>query len=131
MDFQSNFEVVVMMLGYLSPSVLFGILFWKRERWRSGVAGWRRCLWLIGLALGIITSLEVPVFLLGIQFLSDSAKQKWFLNGALETMFLALLIAPIALVLLGFGIGRQRWVGIFSASLTFVGLYVTLMATSY
>jgi hypothetical protein len=48
----------------------------------------------------------------------------------MKGMFYALVISPVAVLLLGFGGGRQRWVGMVSASISFVALFLSLLAMS-
>ena len=122
--------VALFVLFYAAPVVLSGVLFWKRELWTCGISDWRRRMWRIGLILAIVTSLVVPLFLLGIQFLSAAAKQSWFIDWSQKTMLLAWLLALLSAVLLGFGRGNQRWLGILTAGLTFVNLFVSLIGMS-
>jgi hypothetical protein len=120
----------LMTMSYVVPLGLIAILWWKRRSWRPDVAAWRWCLWHVGLALGAVSALAVPIFLLGIQFLSNAAKQRWFIDAGMKGMFYALVLSPVAVVLFGFGGGRQRWVGMVSASISFVALFISLLAMS-
>jgi hypothetical protein len=120
----------LLMMSYVTPPVLIAILLWKRRTWRPNVAAWRWRVWHVGLALGAVSAVAVPVFLLGIQFLSSSTKQGWFIDAGMKGMFYALVISPVAVLLLGFGGGRQRWVGMASASISFVALFLSLLAAS-
>jgi hypothetical protein len=86
--------------------------------------------WHAGLALGAVSAVAVPIFLLGIQFLSGAAKHGWFIDVGMRGMFYAFVISPVAVVLFGFGGGRQRWVGMVSASISFVALFLSLLAMS-
>ncbi len=120
----------LLMMSYVTPPVLTAILLWKRRVWRPNVAAWRWWVWHVGLALGAVAALAVPMFLLGIQFLPSAAKQRWFIDAGMKGMLCALLISPVAVVLFGFGAGRQRWVGMVSASISFVALFISLLAMS-
>jgi hypothetical protein len=120
----------LLMMSYVMPLGLIAILAWKRRIWRPNVAAWRWWVWHVGLALGALSAVAVPVFLLGIQFLSESAKHKWFIDAGMKGMFCAFVISPVAVILFGFGGGRQRWVGMVSASISFVALFISLLAAS-
>jgi hypothetical protein len=45
-------------------------------------------------------------------------------------MFYAFVLSPVAVILFGFGGGRQRWVGMVSAAISFVALFLSLLAVS-
>ena len=120
----------LLMLSYVTPPVLTAILLWKRRVWRPDVAAWRWWVWHVGLVLGAVAAVAVPIFLLGIQFLSATAKQRWFIDAGMKGMFYALAISPVAVVLFGFGGGRQRWMGLVSAMISFVALFISLLAAS-
>jgi hypothetical protein len=122
---------VLLFLIYVAPLALIVTLLWKRRTWHRAMPGWRWRVWNSGLALGALTALALPLFLLGIQFLSNAAKQKWFIDAGTKGMLFALIISPIAVILFGFGKGRQRWIGIVSGLLPFAGLYITLLAASF
>jgi len=117
-------------MSYVVPLGLIAVLVWKRRRWRPDVAAWRWRVWHVGLGLGAVCALAVPVFLLGIQFLSETTKQRWFIDAGMQGMFYALALSPLAVILFGFGGGRQRWVGMVSASISFVALFLSLLAAS-
>jgi hypothetical protein len=120
----------LLMMSYVTPPVLIAILVWKRRVWRPNVAAWRWSVWHVGLVLGAVSAAVVPIFLLGIQFLSATAKQRWFIDAGMKGMLYALAISPVAVILFGFGGGRQRWVGMVSASISFVALFLSLLAAS-
>ena len=120
----------LLMMSYVTPPVLTAILVWKRRVWRPDVAAWRWRVWHVVLALGAVSAVAVPIFLLGIQFLSSAAKQRWFIDAGMKGMFYALAISPVAVILFGFGRGRQRWVGMVSASISFAALFISLLAAS-
>jgi hypothetical protein len=120
----------LLMMSYVTPPVLTAILLWKRRVWRPDVAAWRWWVWHVGLVLGAVSAVAVPIFLLGIQFLSATAKQRWFIDAGMKGMFYALAISPVAVVLFGFGGGRQRWMGMVSAMISFVALFISLLAAS-
>jgi hypothetical protein len=117
-------------MSYVTPPVLTAILLWKRRIWRPDVAAWRWWVWDAGLALGAVSAVAVPIFLLGIQFLSSSTKQGWFIDAGMKGMLCALVISPVAVILFGFGAGRQRWVGMVSATISFAALFISLLAAS-
>ena len=117
-------------MSYVVPLGLIAVLVWKRRRWQPDVAAWRWRVWHVGLGLGAVCALAVPVFLLGIQFLSETTKQRWFIDAGMRGMFYAFAISPVAVILFGFGGGRQRWVGMVSASISFVALFLSLLAAS-
>jgi hypothetical protein len=117
--------------SYVVPIALIALLLWWRTDWRPVLPTWRWCLWNGGLALGTLAAIAMPSFLLGLQFLSTSAKNRWFIDAGSKSIFYALLIAPIAIVLFSFGGGKQRWIGILSAAFSFVVLYLGCLATSY
>jgi hypothetical protein len=117
-------------MSYVTPPVLTAILLWKRRSWRPDVAAWRWRVWHVGLALDAVAAVAVPIFLLGIQFLPAAAKQRWFIDAGMKGMFYAFVISPVAVVLFGFGGGRQRWVGMVSATISFVALFISLLAAS-
>jgi hypothetical protein len=117
-------------MSYVTPPVLTAILLWKRRIWRPNVAAWRWWVWHVGLALGAVSAMAVPIFLLGIQFLSSAAKQRWFIDAGMKGMFYAFVISPVAVLLFGFGGGRQRWVGMVSATISFAALFISLYAMS-
>jgi hypothetical protein len=121
---------VFFLLAYVTPLSLVAILLWKRRSWRPDMAVWRWRVWNGGLALGTAAALAMPLFLLGIQFLSETAKQKWFIDAGTRGVFFAFLTAPVAVILLGFGKGRQRWLGMVSGLISFAGLYISLLAAS-
>jgi hypothetical protein len=120
----------LLMMSYVIPLGLIAILLWKRRIWRPNVAAWRWRLWHVGLALGAVSAVAVPIFLLGLQFLSSTAKQRWFIDAGMNGMFYAFVLSPVAVLLFGFGGGRQRWVGMVSASISFVALFLSLLAAS-
>jgi hypothetical protein len=120
----------LLMMSYVTPPVLTAILLWKRRIWRPDVAAWRWWVWHAGLALGAVSAVAVPIFLLGIQFLSSSTKQGWFIDAGMKGMLCALVISPVAVILFGFGAGRQRWVGMVSATISFAALFISLLAAS-
>jgi len=122
--------IALLALSYVTPLILIVILLLKRGNWRPNIPDWRWRLWNGGLALGGLASVAIPIFLLGLQFLSSTAKQRWFIDGGSEGMFIAFLLAPIAVILTGFGGGRQRWMGMLSGALSFVVLYISLLAAS-
>jgi hypothetical protein len=115
----------------LVPVALTTLLIWKRKTWRPNMAAWRWRVWNGGLAVAAMAAVALPIFLLGIQFLSEAAKDKWFINAGMRGMFFALLIAPVAMILLGFGKGRQRWMGMLTCLISSVLLYASLLAASY
>jgi hypothetical protein len=117
-------------MSYVVPLGLIAVLVWKRRRWQPDVAAWRWRVWHVGLGLGAVCALAVPVFLLGIQFLSETTKQRWFIDAGMRGMFYAFAISPVAVILFGFGGGRQRWVGMVSATISFVALFLSLLAAS-
>jgi hypothetical protein len=117
-------------MSYVTPPVLTAILVWKRRVWRPDVAAWRWWVWHAGLALGAVAAVAVPIFLLGIQFLPSAAKQRWFIDAGMKGMLCAFALSPVAVVLFGFGGGRQRWVGMVSATISFVALFLSLLAMS-
>lgn len=116
--------------SYVTPLGLIAVLLWKRIVWRPNVAAWRWRLWHVGLAFGAVSAAAVPLFLLGIQFLSSSAKQRWFIDAGMKGMFYSFVLSPVAALLFGFGGGRQRWMGIVSASISSVALFLSLLAAS-
>ena len=120
----------LMTMSYVVPLGLIAILVWKRRVWRPDVAAWRWWVWHVGLALGAVAAVAVPIFLLGIQFLPSAAKQRWFIDAGTRGMFYAFVLSPVAVILFGFGGGRQRWVGMVSASISFVALFLSLLAMS-
>ena len=122
--------LALLTMSYVTPLGLIAILWWRRRIWRPDVAAWRWRLWHVGLALGTVSALAVPVFLLGIQFLPGSVKQRWFIDAGMRGMFYAFVLSPVAVILFGFGGGRQRWVGMVSASISFVALFLSLLAVS-
>jgi hypothetical protein len=77
-----------------------------------------------------VAAIAVPLFLLGIQLLSAAAKQRWFIDAGTRGMFYAFVLSPVAVILFGFGGGRQRWVGMVSAAISFVALFLSLLAVS-
>ena len=122
--------VALLVLSYAIPPVLTVLLAWKRRAWRPNVAVWRWRIWQIGLALAAFAAVAVPVFLLGLQCLSSAAKQRWFIDAGMRGMLYALSISPVAVLLLGFGRGRQRWIGMLSASISLGALFISLLAVS-
>jgi hypothetical protein len=120
----------LMVSSYMVPIALIALLLWRRTSWRPVLSAWRWYIWNSGLALGTLAAIAMPSFLLGLQFLSTSAKDRWFIDAGSKGIFYALLIAPIAMVLFGFGGGKQRWIGVLSAALSFVVLYLGCLATS-
>jgi hypothetical protein len=122
--------LALLTMSYVTPLGLTAILVWKRRVWRPNVAAWRWRVWHVGLALGAVAAIAVPLFLLGIQLLSAAAKQRWFIDAGTRGMFYAFVLSPVAVILFGFGGGRQRWVGMVSASISFVALFLSLLAVS-
>jgi hypothetical protein len=122
--------LALLTISYVAPPGLIAVLVWKRRVWRPDVAAWRWRVWHVGLALGAVSAAAVPVFLLGIQFLSETTKQRWFIDAGMRGMLCALVLSPIAVILFGFGGGRQRWVGMVSATISFVALFLSLLAAS-
>ncbi|MGA2897024.1 MAG: hypothetical protein ABSE27_05445 [Acidobacteriaceae bacterium] len=117
-------------MSYVVPLGLIAILVWKRRSWRPDVAAWRWWVWHAGLVLGAVAAVAVPIFLLGIQFLPSATKQRWFIDAGTRGMFYAFVLSPVAMLLFGFGGGRQRWVGMVSVSISFVALFLSLLAMS-
>jgi hypothetical protein len=131
LDQSLNAELFALLtMSYVTPPVLTAILLWKRRVWHPNVAAWRWWVWHAGLALGAVSAVAVPIFLLGIQFLSSSTKQGWFIDAGMRGMFYAFIISPVAVILFGFGGGRQRWVGMVSATISFAALFISLLAAS-
>ena len=122
--------LALLTMSYVTPLGLTAILVWKRRVWRPNVAAWRWRVWHVGLALGAVAAIAVPLFLLGIQLLSAAAKQRWFIDAGTRGMFYAFVLSPVAVILFGFGGGRQRWVGMVSAAISFVALFLSLLAAS-
>ena len=122
--------LALLTMSYVTPLGLTAILVWKRRVWRPNVAAWRWRVWHVGLALGAVAAIAVPLFLLGIQLLSAAAKQRWFIDAGTRGMFYAFVLSPVAMLLFGFGGGRQRWVGMVSAAISFVALFLSLLAVS-
>lgn|GEM_PF-2827471 len=122
--------LALLTMSYVTPLGLTAILVWKRRVWRPNVAAWRWRVWHVGLALGAVAAIAVPLFLLGIQLLSAAAKQRWFIDAGTRGMFYAFVLSPVAVILFGFGGGRQRWVGMVSAAISFVALFLSLLAVS-
>jgi len=122
--------LALLTMSYVTPLGLTAILVWKRRVWRPNVAAWRWRVWHVGLALGAVAAIAVPLFLLGIQLLSAAAKQRWFIDAGTRGMFYAFVLSPVAVILFGFGRGRQRWVGMVSAAISFVALFLSLLAVS-
>jgi hypothetical protein len=48
----------------------------------------------------------------------------------MKGMFCAFVLSPVAVLLFGFGGGRQRWVGMVSATISFAALFISLLAAS-
>ncbi len=120
----------LLVVSYAIPPVLTAVLVWKRRIWRPAVAEWRWRVWHVGLVLGAFAAVAAPVFLLGLQFLPGTAKQRWFIDAGMKGMFYAFAATPLAVVLLGFGGGRQRWMGMLSATISFGALFISLLAAS-
>jgi hypothetical protein len=118
------------LLLYLVSPTAYVLLAMKRTAWRPSVPDWRWILWQTGFCLGLAVSCLAPLFLAGIQLLPERAKNAWFIDWSGKAMFAALLLTPIGLVLLGFGRGRQRWIGLLAGALTAALLYISLLAMS-
>jgi hypothetical protein len=122
---------VLLVSTYVMPLAFIATLLWKRRNWRPNLADWRWRVWNGGLFLAAVAAVAVPIFMLGIQFLSEAAKDKWFIDAGTRGMFFALVIAPVAVILLCFGKGKQRWMGILSGLISFAGLYISLAAAAF
>jgi hypothetical protein len=126
-----TFALTAGILVPLIPAALVILLLLKRRDWHPAIAKWRFGIWWTGLVLSAIAALAFPLFLLGLQFLSKTARATWFPDTGTKMLFFAFLLTPIAMILIGFGRGKQRWIGLLSASLSLGVLYVSLLATSY
>ena len=120
----------LLVLSYAIPPVLIALLVWKRRTWRPDVAEWRWQVWQVGLALAAYAAVAVPVFLLGLECLSSAVKQRWYIDAGMRGMLYALFTSPVSVLLLGFGRGRQRWIGMLSASISLGALFISLLAVS-
>jgi hypothetical protein len=122
--------IALAIICYAAPIICFAILCLKRESWSRDLVQWRRNAWMTGFVLGFTSSFAGPFFLAGIQFLSSKAKDAWFINDWSGVILAAFVISPLAAVLLGFGKGKMRWLGMLAASLTCFEFYVTILAMS-
>ena len=120
----------LLVLSYATPPVLIALLAWKRRAWRPDVAEWRWRAWHAGLVLAAYAAVAVPVFLLGLECLSSAVKQRWYIDAGMRGMLYALFTSPVSVLLLGFGRGRQRWIGMLSASISLGALFISLLAVS-
>ena len=111
------------------PFVISLLLLVWRKRYLLQVAPWRYWMATGGLVLGLVASFPTPLFYFALEL-------PWRIRGDLVTMTAAysmptaLIAGLVALVLLAFGQGRVRWMGM-AVTLVSVGfLYVTLLGLS-
>jgi hypothetical protein len=111
------------------PLIITSLLLVRRKRYLLQVATWRYWLATGGLVLGLLASFPTPLFYFALE-LPWRMRGDWGTMAAAYSMPTALIAGLIALVLLAFGQGRVRWMGM---AVTFVSvgfLYVTLLGLS-
>jgi hypothetical protein len=111
------------------PFVINLLLLLSRNRYLQMVTTWRYWVATGGLVLGLLASFPTPLFYFALQ-LPWHIRGDWGTMAAVYCMPTALIAGLVALVLLAFGQGRVRWMGM---AVTFVSvgfLYVTLLGLS-
>lgn len=116
--------IVVALLPF---SVNLILLLW-RKRYLQLVA-WRYWMATGGLVLGLIASFPTPLFYFSLE-LPAKFRGEWATLAAAWCMPLGLIAGLIALVLLAFGLGRVRWMGMAATFASVAFLYVTLLGLS-
>jgi len=84
---------------------------------------------LAGLVLALIASLPAPLFFLALE-LPWKVKGAWLPLGAAWLMPASLVAGLLAMVLLAFGKGRARWIGIATSFVSTTLLYLILLGLS-
>ncbi|HEY6374756.1 MAG TPA: hypothetical protein VIX90_04450 [Edaphobacter sp.] len=120
--------------GAICLSVLPLVLVLLLLLWRKDLAllsKWRRRISLTGIVLAFYASLPLPVFYVGLAVLPVNPRNSWFPVAATNGLLAGILAGLIAAAMLCFARGKIRWLGILSATLSVVFIYVALMALSF
>jgi hypothetical protein len=119
-----GFGVVLAALPFVVNLLLLG---WRKQYLQAGT--WRYWMATGGLVLGLLASFPTPLFYFALQF-PWRVRGDWVTLAAAYSMPTGLIAGLVALVLLAFGKGRVRWMGM-AVTLVSVGfLYVTLLGLS-
>jgi hypothetical protein len=112
----------------LMPFSISLILLLWRKRYMQVVA-WRSWMATGGLVLALVASVPTPLlyFALG---MPERLRGEWAALAAAWCMPAGLIAGLVALVLLAFGEGRVRWMGMAVTFVSVAFLYVTLLGLS-
>ena len=117
----------------LMPFMVDLALLLRRKQYMQ-VPAWREWMATGGLVLGLFASVPTPLFYFALQFpgvsLGNGAQGNWVPLVAAYCMPAGLIGGLAALVLLAFGQGRVRWVGLAATLVSVAFLYVTLLGLS-
>jgi hypothetical protein len=120
-----TFVTIATFLCFL-PLGLVLILVLTRIDWKPDLSQWRYRFWLGGLTTAAVSSLPLPIFLLTLSLHHPTWSEQFA-----TLLSWGLVLAPISAVLLSFGKGKQRWIGLGSALLATLTLYVSALSLSY
>jgi hypothetical protein len=112
----------------LMPFMVDLALFLRRKQYMQ-VPKWREWIATGGLVLGLFASIPTPLFYFALQF-PVHTEGNWVPLVAAYCMPAGLIAGLVALVLLAFGQGRVRWIGMAATFVSIAFLYVTLLGLS-
>ena len=112
----------------LMPFMVNLALLLRRKQYMQ-VPAWRHWMATSGLVLGLFASIPTPLFYFALQF-PIHAQGNLLPLVAAYCMPAGLIAGLVALVLLAFGQGRVRWIGLAATLVSVAFLYVTLLGLS-
>ncbi len=124
-------EQLTLVAGILLAVLPFAanvILLMKRKRIMR-VKLWRFRMATAGLVLGLIASFPTPLFFFALE-LPWNVKGAWLPLTAAWCMPVALVAGLLSIVLLAFGRGKVRWIGIIISLISVTFLYLVMLGLS-
>jgi hypothetical protein len=112
----------------LMPFMVDLALLLRRKQYLQ-VPAWREWMATSGLVLGLVAAIPTPLFYFALEF-PGHTNGDWLVLGAARWMPAGLIAGIVALVLLGFGQSRVRWIGLAATFVSVAFLYVTLLGLS-
>ena len=129
MNQQNAVYAVALGIAGVLPLVLVAVVFLRRARWGPMAVGRYRA-WLAGIVVAGVAGMALPVFLASIQAVPEEHKTAAFQTAMGNTLVVGLLGSLAAMVLVCFGRGLGRLLGLAAAAVSFCSLYVMLMGLS-
>ena len=118
--------VVVVALPFLVNLLL---LIRRKQYLREEVPLWRYRMAVGGLVVALIASFPTPLFYFSLE-LPKMMQGEWLPRIAGMSLFVGFIAGVVALVLLAFGRGMVRWVGISATLVSAAFLYITSLGLS-